>query len=330
MALTATQKVLTLDYWKPADKVQVGDYIFNKDGKPTKVKLVQLYRSEECYEVEFNDHLTVEGDKHLGFLVEDKKYRDRLLQYKGIQKKFRRPLKFTKIQDFLGLSLKDKRSRSVYSIPTTQPIQFPYQLPSIPPFIFGFWFFNKRARTKYISQPGLSEYIYQKFKDHGYQIKEGRKNNRGRYFTVTPSLESQLAPDIPNRIPANYLFGSVEERVELLSGIMYAKTRQYSQTTDMFRFGTKHYGTAKRVQNLVESLGSKTVLQYDESVKTYKLFFKSRLQLMEHQKSPKIKVHLSRRYIKKINPIPAQMCVHIETEGKDNSILVGEGFIQAC
>jgi hypothetical protein len=48
---------------------------------------------------------------------------------------------------------------------------------------------------------------------------------------------------------------------------------------------------------------------------------------MEHQESPKIKVHTARRQIVAIEKIPAQMCVHIETEGADNSFLVGEGFI---
>jgi hypothetical protein len=76
-------------------------------------------------------------------------------------------------------------------------------------------------------------------------------------------------------------------------------------------------------------MGLRTVVTLNEARKTYTIFFKSRLKLMEHQESPAIKVHISRRYIKKITPIQGQLCVHIETDDPDNSIVVGEGFI-AC
>ena len=75
MAILANEKVLTLDFWKPAAKLQVGDYVFDKDGKPVKVKLVQTYRSQNCYQVTFDDYLTAAGDEKLGFLVETPKYR---------------------------------------------------------------------------------------------------------------------------------------------------------------------------------------------------------------------------------------------------------------
>ena len=72
MAILANQKVLTLDYWKAARNLQPGDYVFDKDGKIVQIKLVQEYRAQQCYEVMFNDYLSVAGDQHLGFLVEKK------------------------------------------------------------------------------------------------------------------------------------------------------------------------------------------------------------------------------------------------------------------
>ena len=78
MAILATEKVLTLDWWKPADKLEVGDYVFDKDGKIVQIKLIQQYYSENCKRVTFNDHLSVAGDDKLNFMVEDLKYRHRL------------------------------------------------------------------------------------------------------------------------------------------------------------------------------------------------------------------------------------------------------------
>ena len=331
MAILATQKVLTYDNWKLASKLKQGDYVFNKEGKLVEIKLIQQYFSENCYEIIFDDLLTIAGDKHLGFLVENKKYRKRLDEYKGVQKKFRRPLIFTKVEDLLDLSLKDKRNRSEYSIPTTKPLEFPHQSLPIPPFIFGFWFFNRNSKNNLLPIAGTANYIHERFKNCGYKIKEQwRAHNGEKLFTVSPTIESQFAPRIPNRLPDSYLLASVEERNELLSGIMYSKARQYSLQKDTFRFTSQSYNEVKQIQGLVESLGSRTRMVFDEYNKYYTLIFRHRLKIMEMQESPPVKVHFGRRYIKEIEPIQSQMCVHIETSGTDNSVLVGEGFIQAC
>jgi hypothetical protein len=329
MAILATEKILTLDYWKPAYKLEVGDYVFNRDGKLVRVKLVQEYRAEECYEVMFNDYLSVSGDQHLTLPVEDKTYRNQIHRYKN-KKKFRKPLKLLKVIKLQTLPLLDRRQRSALSTPTAKPLEFPHQTLPIPPFIFGFWFFNRRANKVLTSPKGYKEHIYQQFQDAGYKITEHRKVSNGeRSFSVYPTIESQLVPNIPNTIPNNYLLASSEQRLELLRGIMYSKARQYLKCKDRFRFSTQYRSISLRVQGLLESMGLRTNVTLNEARKTYTIFFKSRLKLMEHQESPPVKVHISRRYIKKITPIQGQLCVHIETDDPNTGFLVGEGFI-AC
>ena len=136
MAILATERVLTLDWWKPAAKLEVGDYVFDKDGKIVQVKLIQQYHSDDCYEVTFSDYLSIRGDDKLGFPTEDLKYRKRLDEYKGIFK-FTRPLKHFTVSALLDLPLKDKRDRLAYSVPTTKPLQLPHQTLPVPPFVFG-------------------------------------------------------------------------------------------------------------------------------------------------------------------------------------------------
>jgi hypothetical protein len=329
MAILSNQKVLTLDYWKPASNLKPGDYVFDKDGKIVQIKLVQEYRAQNCYEVMFNDYLTIAGDQHLGFLVETPRCRTRQATYKGV-KKFRRPLQSKTVSAISDSQLRDKRNRLTLSVPTTKPLTFPEQDLPVPPFLFGFWFFNQRKNKTMAAPPGMSKEIYEQFKDFGYQITESKKLYSGeREFSVFPTIESHLLPNIPNRIPNNYLLASTEQRIQLLRGILYAKSRQYSKSKDKFRLTTKHYAIILQLQCLLESLGHKLFVFYDTNKKYYTIFFKSRLQLVSNQTSPRIKVHHTRRYIKKIEPIASQMCVHIETTGSDNTILVGEGFI-AC
>jgi hypothetical protein len=327
MAILATERVLTLDWWKPAAKLEVGDYVFDKDGKIVQIKLIQQYRPDSCYEVTFSDYLTVRGDNKLGFPTEDLKYRKRLDEYKGFFK-FTRPLQPYTVEDLLSVPLKDKRDRLAYSVPTTKPLQLPHQTLPVPPFVFGFWFFNRKTRQRLNAPTGKHDEIVEKLRDYGYKVIPGRKTagNR-RDFTVQPTIESQLIPNIPNKVTQNYLMADVEQRIQLLSGIVAAKSAQYSEKEDKFRVTNKHFPTIARLQMLAESLGCKTTIEHIESLGHYTLFFKTKHQLITGQVSPKVKVHHARRYVSKISSIPAQMCVHIETTAKDNTILVGEGFI---
>jgi len=330
MAILATEKVLTLDYWKPASKIQVGDYLFDKNGKPVKVKLVQEYRSEECYQVTFNDHLTVSGDRHLGFLAENKVYRNRTYLYKN-KRKFKKLLYFNNVEYLLTKPLKDKRGRLEYSIPTTKPLEFPHQTLPVPPFLFGYWFFAKLSNKRYSVPKGYAKVVHEEFKNHGYEIVERWTLDNGeKDFSVHPTIESHLVPNIPNKIPNNYLMADTEQRIALLRGILHAKSRQYNKAKDKFRFTSKHYAIILQIIGLLESLGHRTTYFFDNTLKNYVLSFKSRLKLMENQEPKPIKVHHARRYIKAIEKIQPQTCVYIKTEGDDNSFLVGEGFISVC
>ena len=330
MAILANEKVLTLDYWKPASKLQVGDYVFDRNGLIVQVKLVQEYRASECFEVTFNDHLRMAGDNKLGFLVETPKYRKRTYEYKHVQP-FRRPLKRFTTEGLDLLELKDDRNRHIFSVPTAKPLTLPHQDLPVPPFIFGFWFFNQRAHGKLAAPPNTSEFVHEKFRDHGYKVQLGRLINTGEHeFDTIPSVRSQLIPNPPTKIPENYLLASAEQRTELLSGILYAKSRQYSKSNDKFRITSYHYGTILQLQGLVESLGHRSTVIYDDTYRYYTIYFKSRTKLTQEQNSPKVRVHQARRYVTKISSIPAQMCVHIETTAPDNTILVGEGFIATC
>lgn len=330
MAILANEKVLTLDYWKPASKLQVGDYVFDRNGQIVRVKLVQEYRAEECFEVEFNDYLRMSGDAKLGFLVETPKYRKRIYEYKHVQP-FRRPLKRFTAQSLEHLELTDHRNRHVFSVPTAKPLALPHQDLPVPPFIFGFWFFNERATGKLAAPSGTSEFVHEKFKNHGYKVQVGKLINTGeRVFDTIPSVRSQLIPNAPTKIPENYLLASAEQRTELLSGILYAKSRQYNKKDDRFRITSSHYGTILQIQGLVESLGHRSKVTFDETYRYYTISFKSRVKLTQEQNSPRIRIHQDRRYITKVTPIPAQLCVHIETTAPDNTILAGEGFIATC
>ena len=330
MAITAQTKVLTLDYWKPAYKLQVGDYVFDRNGSLVKIKLIQEYRAEECFEVQFNDALCVSGDANLGFLIETPKYRQRIADYKGVNR-FRRPLAHTKIKDLLDKPLLTKTNRKMYSVPTTQPLTLPHQDLPIPPFVMGFWFFRKKANNLYAASAKNFDLVKEKLRDYGYKTKNRCLYKTGKQeFYIIPSIDSHLAPNIPKQIPNNYLLASVEQRIELLSGVILAKQGQYNEKRDRFQVTSKHLPTVVQIQGLAESLGCKTKIHNNPWLKNYTLIFKTKHVLVPYQRSKPVKVHYDRRYITSISKIPAQLCVYIETTGQDNTLLVEEGFISTC
>ena len=327
MAIIATTKVLTHNNWKFASKIEVGDYLFDKDGQPTKVIRVQEYYAQDCYRVTLCDGITISGDKNLTFPTENPKYRKRICEYKGVQK-FRRPLKLLSIKDLLELPLTVKSGAKSYSIPSTKAIALPTQDLPVHPFVFGFWFFNRNINNQINIPKEHKDVVIQKFKDAGYKIVHWRcKKTHRRVYSTEPRVEMQLIARIPIRIPQNFLLASPEQRIALLSGILYSKRKQYNPASDTFRITNRTSAVMRQVQGLVESLGIKTNLSYRQDANEYTLTFRSKILLMDHQVPTKIKVHQARRYIEFIKKIEPQMCVHIETQGADKSFLVEEGFI---
>jgi replicative DNA helicase len=320
MAILATQKVLTLDYWKIAEDLKPGDIVFDRAGNPTTVKLVQHYRALNCYKVLFKDGLTVAGDANLQLPLEDEKYRKRAQDYKGVLK-FRRPLVITSISKLLDTTLYGRENRLEYSVPTAGALQLPHQDLPVPPFIFGFWFFNRKTDHGLRPPTEFDEYIRAQLHDGGYLCQQ-----KGRNFQTTPSIRVQMSLYSTNKIPNNYLLASPEQRQQLLSGILMSKSRTYLQDRDIFRFSSFNKTVVRQVQYLAESLGCKTTLM---DGKFFTLYIKTKLQLMPNQQLKPIKVRQHWRLIEEVYEIVPQGCVHIETTTPDTGFLVGEGFI-AC
>ena len=322
MAILATEKVLTLDYWKMAADIQPGDILFDRHGNPVKVKLVQSYRALHCYEVQFNDKLTVAGDEHIKLPVETEQFRKQARKYQG-KKKFRRQPNPIPLAKLIDTPLTGRENRKEFSVATAGPLQFPHIDLPVPPFVFGFWFFNRRKDGTLKPPPEFRDEVREKLKEYGYiPTKQER-------FTTSPTIFSHIAPSTPHRIPNNYLLSSAAQRLELLQGIMQAKSRRYNPKGNRFRFTSKRKDLASQVQYLAESLGCKTVMEYDKTKRYYTVTITTRLKLTPNQIPRPMKVRQEWRLIEDIYEIAPQSCVHIETDGPDKSFLVGEGFI-AC
>lgn len=327
MAILATQRVLTHDYWKLAKDLVPGDFVFNRNGKPVKVTLVQPVQAQACYEVTFNDYLTISGDERLALPLEDRRYRYRSDAYKG-RHPFKRPLKAISIGQLIEDPLVDRRGRKKYSVPTAAPIELPHQDLPVPPFVFGVWFFGKLANKSIKTSKGNADFVREKFKDLGYATTDARMQYSGeRSFRTSPTVLSHLIPNVPTSIPANYLLAHKEQRFDLLQGILCTTAAKYHEKTKKFHVVQRRRSLIYAIQYLADSLGCKTEIIQSDVSGQYILRIQTKQQLLPTKQPPSMPRHTARRYVKEITPIRAQQCIHIETNGSDNTILVGEGFI---
>ena len=320
MALPANEKILTLDHWKLASQIQVGDYLFDRLGRLTKVTSIQSYMPTKCYRVDFDDGLSIVGDGNLTLYLEDLKYRHRATTWKG-KNKFRRPLKQIPINKLVDTYL-EKR----YSVPTCGALQFPTQDLPVPPFLFGYWFKSKFKRSLLSVKPEYYEFFEAKLKDLGYEIPKSYVMQKRLSFEIIPPIEQQLKPNIPSTIPDNYLMASVEQRVELLSGILMVGRRQYS-VKGSYYITTQSKTLLRKLQWLLDSLGIRSHVNVIPNRRTYILTFRTWYKIHPNHPEERKRVHQARRYVNNIEEVKPQLCVHIETDSEDGSYVAAEGFI---
>jgi len=327
MAIKATTSILTANDWQYAKDIKPGDYVFNRLGQPVKVKTVQSYRSEECYRITFDDYLSLDGDKHLAFPVENRHYRKRALEYRGRLSR-QAQLKILTVQDFSNLELTHRGNRATYSVPTTEPIQLPHQPLGIPPYVYGLWFAGRMQRKQiHVAHEFLDEAV-EKLTNSGYKVtKTGRHYKSFQKIRTEPSIWDQLRGLQTRKIPLQYLYGSAEQRLELIQGLLSAKPCKKAGSTGRFCVLTNKKHISVAIQYLSESLGAKTVPTIREDKRQYGLRIFRITPFLEQMAQKRAAAHLARRYVKSIEPIQAQLCVHIETDEKDGTFLVGEGFI---
>jgi len=327
VAITATSCVLTANDWQYAKDIKPGDWVFNHLGQPVRVKTTQIYRSEECYRVEFDDYLAVEGDANVTLPIEDAQYRKRAMIYKGRMVRTA-ALKMFNVRDLDESGLTFRGNRKKYSVPTTEPIQLPHQPLGIPPFVYGFWFCSRLSKKILRVPYEFADETFQYFKDSGYQI-EKLGDYQGKYekFRTVPSIWDQLKGQQTRKIPVAYLNGSPEQRLDLIKGILATRLCKNTNRIGSFTIKTRKKNLHIAIQFLSESLGAKAEPKHDKITGTYDLRITRLKPFLEKMGKHRPVVHLARRYVNSIKPIPAQLCVHIETDEKNGTFLVGEGFI---
>ena len=272
------------------------------------------------FDVQLKDGVYVQVDQSAKFPAFTTFNRQRESRHKG---KYKRKYiqKYYSPEQLLEKGLRDKRGWNVFSVENTAPIHYPFEDHPVPPFIVGMWAVKQRSKVKFAFEPEWIEYVQKKIRSCGWYT-ERKKNTLVFKQSINTSFLTRY-PRIPTTLPIEYTFGTPEQRIELLRGIVAFKPGCYNPSLDRFFLFSRDVRFLIMLQSVCESLGMKSYVFQNATSLTHQLTFKTDIPLHLHQKTKSIRGS-KRRMIHSVDPITPIPTVHIET---DAPFVVGQGFL---
>lgn len=343
---------------KTMEELQVGDYVYGEDGKPTKIIATSpIFKDHKCYELTFEDGEKIIADEDHLWSVQTKGTR-KVLNYQCSSS--RRQIAKEKIDKYgyVTLTTKDmvkdfKRVRAdkkgieyKYRVPMNKPLTYEEKNLLISPYVMGVWLGDGTSDTTDITcgQDDLEEMITLlknekveigniKPRDNHYLIKLGVKDKNQknqvrealRYYGVFKN----------KHIPEEYLTASIEQRKELLKGLM--DTDGYCSKTGQCEFVQKNYEIIKGFSKLLSSLGikhnirKKIVKCNQKECEVYSITFfvdKANTCFKFNRKTSRLKDKLNDRMLNKsivdIKEVESRPTKCISVDNERNLYLCGE------
>lgn len=322
VAISSNTPVPVLDGWTLAKNLSKGDWVFSKEGLPIQIKSVQTYTPPEMFSVGLSDGVYIDVDRHTKFPIQTLFDRQVESRYQGKYKRWAKQ-KYASPLEMLEKGLTGGYEQGFYSIRTTKPIHFPSEDHPVPPFIVGMWMTRTNPNNRFTIRTDMIEYVQKEIRKTGWSFKMHPRN----VMEIRPSIRTSFLtryPTVPSKLPIEYTFGSVEQRIDLLRGLIATKPGCYNEKLDKFLIFSRNLNFLITIQGICESLGMKTQVFDNKSSFSHQLSIKSQLFLHPHQKSRKISKHADRRIVKNIEKIDPQPSIHIVT---DEPFVVGQGFL---
>lgn len=343
-----SQNIMTPHGWITMGELQVGMEVINRYGKPTKV----THKSEAMFPKEYRITLTdgsshVVGEDHLNIVWMESRRPDE-----------RRPEKVLTTRELLDgpplfrtIDRKgDNRNPKVaykYGIPLVDPIEFEEATNlALPPYVMGYGLANGAFKSGEISchiddaEEIVGYYNNEGFTKHWDRQPAGTKayafkcNNTNIYahYKYVGTSRSKF-------IPEEYLLGSIEQRLELLRGLMDGdgttgqshgvKRQSRSHTYDTFS-----KSLAEDVEQLVRSLGGISYIREykrDEDTTAYNVVVNMpkhnpyKLKRKADQWKPSKKILRSIVSIEEEFSGEEHRCINVESDC--HSYISGDGMI---
>ncbi len=333
-ALAIDTPIPTKEGWKNMEFIQVGDIVFDEDGKLCNVTAVtEIQYGRTCYELTFSDgSLIVCDEEHLWKTSTPQARASKKRQEKRSTKETTNDQRHKCLTPTI-LTTKEiinsfytqhgATTRPNHSIDLCKPIILDKANLPIPGYVLGIWLGDGDTAGGRITT--ASQDVLDNIKNEGYLINK----NKAQYRYGVMGLQRQLRECGligKKRIPAIYFRSSIEQRMELLNGLM--DSDGYIGLDGMCEFCVIKKDLALDVYELITSLGVKATFNEGDAKlngkfisKRYRISFKPSSNVFKIKKNMqrhKDGVKCSYRYIKsykKVDSVPVK-CISVDSPNK--------------
>ena len=265
-------KVLTPAGWTTMGELRVGDKVIAGDGSVTEVTGVFPQGIKPIFKVEMSDGATTHCcDEHL-WLTKTQGERDRNKEWKVRS--------LSEIRQTLHLVKNQGRKDRNHSIPMVGPVQFEEQNLPIDPYVLGVLLGDGCVAGNFnitVSDDEIADKFWSRLKErHSLSLKEDRDKCK-TYAIIENGSRNGMRDTLRNLglwgccswqkfVPANYLYASVQQRLDLLHGLMDTDGTTGGTSTT---FDSASMALRDAVVTIVQSLGGKAVCSERQSWFTY-------------------------------------------------------------
>ena len=252
--------ILTEKGWKTMGTVEVGDIVYDKEGKKCKVLHTSEVHYRKCYQLTFSNNDKIIADNEHRWLVTFGDTTNGLRNVVMTSEEIH-----SYLQQFKDGKIKSHEIPKIYN---AKPIvNSDVQLP-IDPYVLGCWLCGGYKLDGIIKN---KEYgIWFEITRRGYEIGEdipqnGDGNDKGEILTVfglrSKLIEMGLLGD--KHIPNIYMNSSFEQRLDLLRGLM-DMDGYYDKERNCFGMNTSQEWKARAIRMIASSLGFKVTVTKSE------------------------------------------------------------------
>lgn len=272
-------KIPTPNGWTTIGEIKAGDYLFDRFGKPTKVLAIYPQKEKkQIYKVYFKSGRVAECcNEHLWSY------------YSNLNDKNPNKLITSTLQEIIDnpKGLKNNKGAYRWSIPVCEPVQYSEKILPIKPYIMGLILGDGSFRYKESNKSfsfssndeelvksiainmGYNFYKKHKGNDYSWYFESSFKNHKNVWVEDIlkdyPELWDKKSED--KFIPKEFLYGSVEQRFDLLAGLL--DTDGSIDKKGRINFTTISLALRDNVIELCESLGMTCSFLVDKRAEKY-------------------------------------------------------------
>ena len=272
-------KIPTPNGWTTIGEIKAGDYLFDRFGKPTKVLAIYPQKEKkQIYKVYFKSGRVAECcNEHLWSY------------YSNLNDKNPNKLITSTLQEIIDnpKGLKNNKGAYRWSIPVCEPVQYSEKILPIKPYIMGLILGDGSFRYKESNKSfsfssndeelvksiainmGYNFYKKHKGNDYSWYFESNFKNHKNVWVEDIlkdyPELWDKKSED--KFIPKEFLYGSVEQRFDLLAGLL--DTDGSIDKKGRINFTTISLALRDNVIELCESLGMTCSFLVDKRTEKY-------------------------------------------------------------